>query len=242
MKRKFYVFMALLSGLICSLSIYYYLNNIQTTVTTELKPLVVAGGPMQARTIIKEDLLALKQVPADSFPQGGASSIEEIRGKVLLVGLEAGDIILDPMLEESYNIDSPLENKDNLSLTVPEGKRAVAIPVSSISSVGFQIEPGDRVDILVTMEINENNESKLVTALAAQDVLVLNVGTNQGKETAPGYHILAMNVSQAMAVTLGSEKGSLRLLLRNPANQELYRELPVEPSIFLKPEYFSHFK
>jgi len=45
-----------------------------------------------------------------------------------------------------------------------------------------------------------------------------------------------------MAVTLGSEKGSLRLLLRNPVNTEIRQDAPVTGNVFLDPNYFNHYK
>lgn len=248
MKRKFYVVLAIISGLIFGLSVFYYLKTTQNPSNTELKPLVVAALDIPARTIVQTDQLEIIKIPAQAYPQGGVSTLEEISGNVLLVAVKKGDYLLSPMLEASYQAGAAAAVPGNsFSLTVPEGKRAVAIPVSMVGSVGYKVKPGDHVDILVTIDIkDEQNGSKTITSLAAQDVLVLNTGDaapKEGEKAPPaGSYILALNVPQAMAVTLGSEKGSLRLLLRNPANKETYTENPIDPLAFFNPGYFAHYR
>ncbi|RNC28974.1 MAG: hypothetical protein AWM53_00894 [Candidatus Dichloromethanomonas elyunquensis] len=247
MKRKFYVFMAVFSGLIFGLSLFYYLKNVQNSSNRDLKPLVVAAVDIPARSIVQSTQLEIKKIPSTGYPQGGASSIEEVGGKVLLVGVKKGDYLLSPMLEASYQSGTAANNpSSSFSLAVPEGKRAVAISVCQVGSVGFKVKPGDRVDILTTIDVKADGGSKTVTTLAAQDVLVLNTGDTASKdgEKAPSSssYILALNVSQAMAVTLGSEKGSIRLLLRNPANKEMFTEPPVDSNVFYDSNYFTHYR
>lgn len=248
MKRKFYVFMALLSGLIFGLSVYYYLQTMNTTPSIETKSLVVAAADIPARSLIQESQLQIIQTPVDGYPQGGASQLKDVAGKVLLVNLGKDDVVLSPMLQEVPAPDrSGRPASDNFSFTVPKDKRAVAVPVSLAGGVNFRVKPGDRVDVLITMDIkNEAGDTLTITSLAAQDVLVLNTGATMANDSEKAQtsssYILALSVPQAMSVTLGSERGSVRLLLRNPVNQEIYSEVPFDPSKYLNPDYFSHYK
>lgn len=247
MKRKFYVFMALLSGLIFGLSVYYYLQTMNTAPPTETKSLVVAAADIPARSLIQESQLQIIQTPVDGYPQGGASQLKDVAGKVLLVNLGKDDVVLSPMLQEVPAPDrSGRPASDSFSFTVPKDKRAMAVPVSLAGGVNFQVKPGDRVDVLITLDIkNEDGDTLTITSLAAQDVLVLNTGAtmaNDSEKAQTSSYILALSVSQAMSVTLGSERGSVRLLLRNPVNQEIYSEVPFDPSKYLNPDYFSHYK
>ncbi|MHB1406457.1 MAG: Flp pilus assembly protein CpaB, partial [Desulfitobacteriaceae bacterium] len=131
------------------------------------------------------------------------------------------------------------------ALTIPEGKRAVAIPIGLVSGVGYAVKPGDHVDVLVTLDLKDPAGTRTITSLAAQDILVLSVGESisgdKSKPDAKSY-TLALSVPQAMAVTLGSEKGSLRLLLRNPANSEQLTDSPIDQSVFLSPDYHNIYK
>jgi pilus assembly protein CpaB len=248
MKRKFYVFMAVVSGLVFGFSVYYYLQSVKVPALTETKPLVIAATDIPARSIVQKDQLEIKNIPVEGYPQGGASALEDVSGKILLINLRKSDVLLSPMLESTSRDGAKTETAfDSFSIAVPQGKRAVAIPVGLAGGVNHKIKPGDRVDVLVTMDIRDEKEnSKTITSLAAQDVLVLNTGDNTLKDSdkiqASASYILALSVPQAMSVTLGSEKGSIRLILRNPINKEIYNEKPVDPSIYLGPDYFSHYK
>ncbi len=247
MKRKFYVFMAVFSGLIFGLAVFYYFNFLQGPQNAQLKPLVVAVQNIPSRTVLQPSQLEIKNIPVAGYPQGGASSLQEVSGKILLVGVKKGDILLSPMLEGSSNSGSYANASSNsYSLAVPEGKRALAIPMNLVGSVGYKVQPGDHVDVLVTIDVKDGQDNKTITTLAAQDVLVLNTGNNTSKEgvqaASSGAYILALNVSQAMSVTLGSEKGSIRLLLRNPANKETWNEAPIDSRIYSDSNYFNHYK
>ena len=250
MGRKVFFLLALICGLVAAGSTYLYLGSLNkvSVPEIELKPLVMVKTNILARTLIQADQLSVKNVPLQGYPQGGANTIQSVVGTVALVTLKPGDPLLETMVQRQSvpEASQPTGSKVSSSpltapsFVVPEGKRAVAIPINQISSVGYSVKPGDHVDVLVTIDVNGT-----VTSLAAQDVLVLNTG----EKTAPDksiveakYYILALSVPQALAVTLASEKGSLRLLLRNPVNKEIREDQAVSPIIFLDPNYSKRFQ
>lgn len=247
MQRKGFFLLALICGLIAAGSTYIYLNSAQSSPSVILKPLVVAKIDIPARAVIQPDQVMLKDVPSQGYPQGGASNIQSVIGSVSLVNLMAGDILASNVLQRPADPAATPNIPNSSALAVPEGKRAVAIPIGLVSGVGYNVRPGDHVDILVTMDIKDvtGNNPQTLTSLAAQDILVLSVGENAAKEknvVDSKSYTLALTVPQAMAVTLGSEKGSLRLLLRNPANTELRTEPPFNSNQFIDPNYWNRYK
>ncbi len=248
MQRKGFVLLALICGLIAAGSTYIYLTNVKSSPSVTLKPLVVAKMDIPARTIIQPDQVMLKDVPSQGYPQGGAYNIQSVIGSVTLVNLKAGDSLVSNVLQQSADQATTPSIPNSSALAVPEGKRAVAIPIGLVSGVGYNVKPGDHVDILVTMDIKDasGNNPQTLTSLAAQDILVLSVGENSAtkdKNTGDSKSFtLALTVPQAMAVTLGSEKGSLRLLLRNPANTEIRQEIPFNSNQFIDPNYSNRYK
>jgi len=247
MQRKGFFFLALICGLIAAGSTYIYLNNAKSSPTATLEPLVVAKIDIPARTVIQPEQVMLKDVPSQGYPQGGASNIQSVIGSVSLVNLMAGDILVSNVLQRPTDPVAIPNVPESSALAVPEGKRAVAIPIGLVSGVGYKVRPGDHVDILVTMEIKDlaGNNPQTLTSLAAQDVLVLSVGENAAKDKNVGdskSYTLALTVPQAMAVTLGSEKGSIRLLLRNPANKEIRQETPFNSNQYIDPNYLNRYK
>lgn len=254
MQRKGFFLLAVLCALIASGSIYVYLHNAKQNPLLETKPLVVAKTAIAARSVIQASQLVTKDVPREGYPQGGLSSVNLAAGSVALVNLKNGD----PVLLSHLDVSHPPVNGVNTgssgtttvgssALAIPEGKRAVAVPVSLVSGVGFQVKPGDYVDVLITMEVKgAQGETETLTSLAAQDVLVLGTGesvTNGDKNKVDvKSYTLALTVPQAMVVTLGTEKGTMRLLLRNPADQQLEQNAPVNPNVFKDPGYFNIYK
>ncbi|HBW36579.1 Flp pilus assembly protein CpaB [Desulfosporosinus sp. BICA1-9] len=252
MQRKGFFLLALICGLIAAGSMYVYLNSLTKNSTTVLKPLVIVKTNIPARTVIDASQLVVKDVPSHGYPQGGYSTIQNVVGSVALLNLSAGDLIVSTMLERQnsqQNTSNGISTGSTTALTVPDGKRAVAIPINLVSGVGYSLKPGDHVDVLVTMDIKDssaNSQAVTVTSLAAQDVLVLSVGESIGEDKTKGdatkSHTLALSVPQAMAVTLGSEKGSLRLLLRNPANTDIRQDTPINGYVFMDTNYINNYK
>jgi pilus assembly protein CpaB len=248
MQRKGFFLLALICGLIAAGSMYIYLNGATRNSPATLKPLVIVKTNIPARSVIVASQLEVKDVPTQGYPQGGYSTIQNVVGSVALLNLSAGDLIVSTMLERqnSQNPSKGISTGSTTALTVPEGKRALAIPIGLVSGVGYAVKPGDHVDILVTMEIKDSTAPAVIaTTLVAQDVLVLSVGesiTGDKAKVDTKYYTLALSVPQAMVVTFGSEKGSLRLLLRNPANSEIRQDAPVNGNVFLDPNYINRFK
>lgn len=249
MKRKGFFLLAMICGLIAAGSMYIYLNGANRNPSVSLKPLVIVKTNIPARSVIEAGQLVIKDVPEQGYPQGGYSTIQNIVGSVALLNLSTGDLIVSSMLEHQNSQNSINGSTgSNTALTVPDGKRAVAIPIALVSGVGYAVKPGDHVDILVTMDIKDsspNSQAVTVTSLAAQDVLVLSVGesiTGDKAKVDTKSYTLALSVPQALVVTFASEKGSLRLLLRNPANKEIRQDAPVNGNVFLDPNYINRFK
>ncbi|MFZ3101525.1 MAG: Flp pilus assembly protein CpaB [Desulfitobacteriaceae bacterium] len=262
MGRKGFFILALIFGLIAAGSAYQYLQSINQVSIPELRPLVLAKSNIPARSMIRADQLIVKEIPLNGYPQGGAKTIQSVTGTVALVNLNPGDPVLEVMFQRqskpegtqisaSSTVSNPLV--DVTPLVVPKGKRAVAIPIGLVSGVGYAVRPGDYVDILVTIDVKDTSADKsqtTITTLAAQDVLVLSVGDSptvikdkaDSKAAESKFYTLALSVPQALTVTLGSEKGNLRLLLRNPVNQEMREDQAISPSIFLDPNYFKRFQ
>jgi pilus assembly protein CpaB len=65
----------------------------------------------------------------------------------------------DPILVPGLTLDQ--RTKDPLATKVEEGLRAVSIPVSGVSAVSNLVEPGDHVDILITLEIPQISQENV---------------------------------------------------------------------------------
>lgn len=256
MRRNILFILALVFGLIAAFSAYMFLKNIHRVSLEEVKPLVLAKSNIPARSIINADQLTVNDVPVEGYPQGGIQDIKSVTGSVALIDLKPDDPVLESMVQRQPELNKTSFSagaSDSHPYAVPDGKRAVSIPISTVSGVGYAVKPGDYVDVLTTMDIKSSggdNSEVTVTALAAQNVLVLSVGNSVNiskdkedtKITDSKYFTLALTVPQALTVTMGSEKGSLRLLLRNPGNTEIRSDQFITPSVFLDPNLYQKYQ
>ncbi len=109
---------------------------------------VMAGRDVPMGTAIPADALTLQAFPADFVPQGAIPAPEQAVGKYTVTHLTKGQIILATQL-------SAVKRAGNLAQSVPPGKVAVALPMTDLMSTAKAINPGDHVDVLLTLNLRE---------------------------------------------------------------------------------------
>lgn len=252
MRRNILFIIALIFALIAAGSAYMYLKHLNRVSLEEVKPLVLAKSNITARSIIQANQLTVKEVPVQGYPQGGVQDIKSVAGSVALVDLKPDDPVLESMVQRQPELNKTSVSAGSLNsraFAVPDGKRAVSIPISLVSGIGYAVRPGDYVDIVTTMDIKSSGgDESTITTLAAQNILVLSVGGSvvnekgESKVVESKYFTLALTVPQALTVTLASEKGSMRLLLRNPGNTEIRSDQFITPCVFLDPNLYQKYQ
>jgi len=236
--KKYWV-IAVLCGLMASLLFYRYLQDIKTRyLPDDLIKVVRATTPIERDTLITDNQVEVLQLPAKYVHPDSLQDKESVVGKIAVSDIAAGEEILKQKLL------SPSDKTRRLAYSVPENKRAVSIPIDSISGVSGFIEPGDRVDIVGTVDIpvqdyQGNEKPASFSILVLQDIEVLAVGINpdaNGRESSSGDKTLTLAVSteEAQPLVLASERGRLRLLLRSPIDDSKADLEPYQLEDFLK--------
>jgi pilus assembly protein CpaB len=175
-------FLALLMGLVCAALVGVYLSTLQSdggvSGTGPSVPVVVAATGIPALTTVTTDMVRVENVPSSLALAGAFSDTESVVGKKTQIAIVPGQQLLvtnatDAQLaQEAYGPDAPL------SLVIPAGKRAFAIYVSQVASVGGLARAGDNVDLILSGE-NANTEDPAQAGTACyvmQDIPVLAVG------------------------------------------------------------------
>ncbi len=108
---------------------------------------VTAKQDIQTGTIIESSLLTTTEMPATSVPFDAISSPNEIVGLPARQTLIAGQAITLSMFGQQGTVSNAevLRNLD-------PGFRAMAVQVDQVTGVGTIIQPGDRVDVVISME------------------------------------------------------------------------------------------
>jgi len=116
------------------------------------QPIVVAAADIPFRRSISAAELVIRKLPADSVPQGAATSLDQVVGKMATVDLFANSPILVQQLV------TPDIVTQQLALSVPRGKIVLALPTQSKLISNRLIRPGDHIDLLATVELGKNQQ------------------------------------------------------------------------------------
>jgi Flp pilus assembly protein CpaB len=171
------LFLALLMGLLCAALVGVYLNNLEGGSgggSSSTVPVVVAATDIPALTTITSDMVTLSDVPEDMVLAGAFTDPGAVVGKKTQVAIVPGQQLLTTnavdaaLAQEAYGPDAPL------SLIIPAGKRAYAIYVSKVASVGGLARAGDYVDLMLNADSADGTTSSACYVM--QDVQVLAVG------------------------------------------------------------------
>lgn len=111
---------------------------------SEMKDVLVASSDILPNTIIDEQLVIRKQVPATYVQPRALTVLEEVKGRVTTVPIPTGAQILGTYLEDA--------GRTALAYDVPRGRRAITIAVSDVTGVGGLVRPGNFVDVFGTFE------------------------------------------------------------------------------------------
>jgi len=178
---------------------------------------VVAAADLNWGTKLSEEMLKAVPFLKESLPRGFVSDPKLLEGRVLIAALKQQD----PVLE------SRLAPKDvtvgGVSAVIKKGMRAVAVKGDKVIGISGFIQPGSRVDVLVTMKDPATKQE--ITKMVLSNVLVLATGTeieekNDGKPQPVDVYTLEVDPEQGERLALAATKGKLQFALRNVTDQE----------------------
>jgi pilus assembly protein CpaB len=190
----------------------------------ELAPVVVAAEDMTFGTRLEEKHLRVAQFPMGAIPMGAYSDADtdSILGQTTKVFVVSGEPILASKLSSVGG---------GLSVRVPETMRASSVDVNEVSGVSGFILPGDRVDVLCTID-NAPGQSQgvAVTKTILQNIEVVAAGvktkTNKNDPIKVQSVTMLVEPKQAEDLALGMFEGRIHLVLRNPVDHEIVAVSP----------------
>jgi Flp pilus assembly protein CpaB len=122
-------------------------------VTVPTTQIIVAAQNIPRGSEISEDTVTRRDWPAGSEPPDVIADEAELIGKVAKTDIFQGQPILRSMLTE-------IVQGSDAAFAIPEGKVAVAFPITRFSSVGYGIQAGDHVDVLLSARFIDREEEK----------------------------------------------------------------------------------
>lgn len=179
---------------------------------------------------VTEDMLGSHPLPQSYVEDRHipASEAARILGVRVTSGVKGGESLL------WTDLATTSEQRRDLSGLVRNGMRAITIRADVSASFGGLLRPGDRVDVLLTVEQLSHNH---VTIPLLQNLLVLAAGRDTGAPTRPGERrttqsgsvsqvTISVTLEQAAVLALSQEQGRLTLILRNPDDIAVVENAP----------------
>jgi pilus assembly protein CpaB len=185
--------------------------------------------------VLTEAMLATRDIP-ESYVEKDRHVLAEDRTRVLGVRLRL-DIKANETIQWSDLATTSGERRDLSSLVKPN-MRAITVRADSTTTFGGLLRPGDRVDVSLTISVEDRSGAALGTSRQTlallQNVLVLAVGQDTGasedtggrRPTQIGQVTLSVPAAQAQLVTFAGDRGRLSLALRNPEDIAVLENVP----------------
>lgn len=202
--------LALVLAVAASLMIFAYLKSRPLRAEGEMVPVVVAVQDLTFGDVLRTEQLKTVSYPKSSLPKGYYSQKDSLIGQVTKVFLMENEPITASKLSSAGG---------GLSLRIAENMRAVSIQVDKVSGVSGFVLPGDRVDVIASIDrYGSDNDAIATTVLRDIEVLAAGEKTEQQSDKVIQSQAvtLLVDASGAQALALASRQARMSLALRNP--------------------------
>ncbi len=179
--------------------------------------IVVANKPLRFGVELSRNNLREVGWPDDALPVGAFSTIDQVLSggrRVVLTAIEQNEPILGSKITGSGQ-------RATLSAMIRDGLRAVTVRVNDVEGVGGFVLPGDRVDVMLTRQIDKNMAT---TDVVLQNTRVLAIDQladeRSDKPTVVKAVTLEVDPTGAQKISLAASIGTLSLMLRKAGESE----------------------
>jgi len=180
----------------------------------------VAAAAIPWGTKLSSENIQMKAFLSKSLPAGCFTDPAALAGRVVTVPLETGDIILKSFLAATD------VKAGGVAAVVTPGNRAIAVRGDKVVGLAGLIKPGDRVDVLVTINDRKGRKKKgAITKVVLENILVLAAGPQMQKgdkgESPVDVYTLEVTPEDAERLALASNEGKLHFALRNATDTDI---------------------
>jgi len=178
--------------------------------------IVVADKEIRIGTKIEGRQIKTAGWPKANVPQGAIKTKEAAVGRIALQTIVAGDAVSEAKLV-------PKEGPAGiLTYKIPEGHRAITVAVNQVAGVAGFINPGNMVDVVLTLKPPGKTDS--MSKIVLQNIPILATGqVVEKKEGEPKVvPTVTMDVTpeDAEKLAIASYQGKLQLVLRRVGDEE----------------------
>ena len=213
----------ILIALVIAVSGSYFLYNWMQAQQRPGKPAATDAAPAVATVIVAKvdlpggtkltpEMVKSAQFLESSVPQNHFSTIAEVTGRVVIAFLKQGDPIV------AHRLAPTSVESGGVSAIIQPGKRAIAVKGDKVIGLSGFINPGNRVDVLVTIKDPRQNVEK--TKAVLENIPVLASGTqmienDKGDPSPVDVYTLEVTPEEGEKLALAATRGKLQFMLRN---------------------------
>jgi pilus assembly protein CpaB len=175
--------------------------------------IVVARHPVAIGTRLSEQDVKLVAWPRESPIEGAFTSVEQVNGRAVTSSVLENEPIVETRV-------APAGAGAGLPPTIEPGMRAISVKVDEVIGVAGFVVPGTRVDVLVTVRPNGEEE---MARVVVSNATVLTAGTRydqadakDGRPIRTSVVTLMVTPEDAERIALARSRGTIMLTLRNP--------------------------
>jgi pilus assembly protein CpaB len=196
----------------------------QKTKPSATQTLVVASKQLRFGNELSPSVLREMAWPTDALPQGAFKSIQDMlaQGKrVVLTAIEANEPVLASKITGQGQ-------RATLSAMISDGHKAMTIRVNDVDGVAGFVLPGDRVDVMLSRQIDKgaaiNDVVLKNTKVLAIDQLA---DERTDKPSVAKAVTLEVDIGGAQKLALAAQIGTLALALRKAGDSEPTASRPI---------------
>jgi len=216
-KGKSFMIVAVLLGAGAAVVGYYGLTSMASSTAAQssanFRNVVVTATDLTFGVKLDRTMLRSVRYPKESVPEGAFSSIDSVVGQTSKVFMSAREPVTAIKLSSRGG---------GLSMLVRPNMRAASLEVNQVSGVSGFVLPGDRIDVLATIEPN-NARQDAVTRTVLQNCEVLASGQKTQQQDNKPITVQSVTIlvdpDGAETLALAMHEGKIHLVLRNPEDQ-----------------------
>ena len=199
-------------------------------------PVAVAAANLSWGTKIKPEMVKTTPFLKQSLPTGHFISTADLKDRVILTPLKMNEPITEDKL-------APISVKTGgVSAILKPGTRAIALKGNKVLGISGLVNPGNRVDVIVT--VIDPAIKEIRSKIVLENLLVLATGTeiqkNEKGEPMPvDVYTLEVTPIQSEKVALAAAQGKLNFALRSATDSEdIYTRGVTIPQLLASSNYY----
>lgn len=211
---------SLLVATAATFGVYRVLEANKASSRIVTRPVIVATRDIADGVSLERRDLRVDEWPVQAVPAGAYQSIDSVLSRVTRVAVFKGEPLVPGRL-------APVGTAAGLESKITPGKRAIGLRINDVAGISGLIQPGSRVDVLVTLR-DASGRNEQMAKLFMENLRVLSVGSQVEREEG-GDPIRARTVTVEVEpadterLALAQRQGTIQLVLRGFADPDSAR-------------------